>query len=136
MSRRFLVNFVDLLIYYKYIIIYYKFLNSCCYCTNVSTKVKRVRSSKLNFTCFFFTVDEFKSVLQRTVFHQHMPFDFNSTFIHLHFGKDKQRNVSYTEFTQLLHVGDILCTTVPVVYPCICTICVCVCVALTFFWHL
>jgi solute carrier family 25 aspartate/glutamate transporter 12/13 len=51
----------------------------------------------------YVTYDEFEDVLKRTELHQHIPFDFNSKFILLHFGKNKQRTVSYTEFTQLLH---------------------------------
>lgn len=51
----------------------------------------------------FVTYDEFQDVLQRTDLHQRIPFNFDSKFILLHFGKDKQRDVSYTEFTQLLH---------------------------------
>jgi len=51
----------------------------------------------------FLSYDEFEDVLKRTDLYQHIPFNFNSSFILLHFGKNKERTVSYTEFTQLLH---------------------------------
>ena len=50
-------------------------------------------------------LDEFENLMQHTTTHQHIPFDFNSSFIKLHFGSNKQRNVSYEEFTQILHVS-------------------------------
>jgi solute carrier family 25 aspartate/glutamate transporter 12/13 len=51
----------------------------------------------------FVTYDEFEDVLRHTELHAHIPFNFDSHFIRMHFGKDHKRNVSYTEFTQLLH---------------------------------
>ncbi len=49
-------------------------------------------------------VDEFEKIMKHTVMHQHIPFDFNSNFIKRHFGASKKRQVSYEEFTQILHV--------------------------------
>ncbi|CAH1775700.1 unnamed protein product [Owenia fusiformis] len=51
----------------------------------------------------FVTYDEFQSILMSTTKHQAVPFDFDSNFIQLHFGKAKGRQISYAEFTQLLH---------------------------------
>jgi len=48
--------------------------------------------------------DEFEDVLRHTVLNNHIPFDFDSHFVRMHFGKDRQRSISYAEFTQLLHV--------------------------------
>ncbi len=48
--------------------------------------------------------DEFESVISHTILHKHMPFSFDSDFIYLHFGSQRDRDVSYAEFTQLLHV--------------------------------
>jgi len=48
--------------------------------------------------------DEFENVLRHTELFAHLPFDFESNFIRMQFGKDRQRPVNYTEFTQLLHV--------------------------------
>ncbi|KAL8561913.1 hypothetical protein ACOMHN_046703 [Nucella lapillus] len=51
----------------------------------------------------FVTCDEFENIITHTTLNKKMPFNFNSEFIQLHFGKDKSRKVSYNEFTQLLH---------------------------------
>ncbi|CAD5119751.1 DgyrCDS8346 [Dimorphilus gyrociliatus] len=51
----------------------------------------------------FVTFDEFKDVISHTTIHKRIPFDFDSEFIRLHFGTDKKRNVSFSEFSQLLH---------------------------------
>ena len=49
--------------------------------------------------------DEFEDLVKHTEVHQHIPFNFSSDFITLHFGKDRKRQISYAEFTQLLHVS-------------------------------
>lgn len=49
------------------------------------------------------TYDEFHSILSHTNMHRHIPFDFSSDFIKLHFGKERTRQVSYTEFCQIIH---------------------------------
>ena len=56
-----------------------------------------------NSVCLWLS-DEFEDVLQHTELNDRIPFDFDSHFIRMHFGKDRQRNISYAEFTQLLHV--------------------------------
>jgi len=48
--------------------------------------------------------DEFENVLRHTELFAHFPFEFESNFIRMQFGKDRSRPVNYTEFTQLLHV--------------------------------
>ncbi|KYQ59289.1 Calcium-binding mitochondrial carrier protein Aralar1 [Trachymyrmex zeteki] len=47
--------------------------------------------------------DEFAEVMRKTVLHQKMPFNMDSSFIKLYFGKDKSRLISYAEFSQFLH---------------------------------
>ncbi|XP_020279973.1 calcium-binding mitochondrial carrier protein Aralar1 isoform X4 [Pseudomyrmex gracilis] len=47
--------------------------------------------------------DEFVEVMRKTALHQRMPFNMDSSFIKLYFGKDKQRLISYAEFSQFLH---------------------------------
>ncbi|XP_029660479.1 calcium-binding mitochondrial carrier protein Aralar1 isoform X4 [Formica exsecta] len=47
--------------------------------------------------------DEFVEVMRQTVLHQKMPFNMDSSFIKLYFGKDKKRLISYAEFSQFLH---------------------------------
>ena len=42
--------------------------------------------------------------MKQTVLQQRIPFDFEGEFIRLYFGKDKQRKVPYSEFSQFLHV--------------------------------
>lgn len=43
--------------------------------------------------------------MRKTVLHQRMPFNMDSSFIKLYFGKDKKRLISYAEFSQFLHVS-------------------------------
>ncbi|XP_053988123.1 calcium-binding mitochondrial carrier protein Aralar1 isoform X3 [Hylaeus anthracinus] len=47
--------------------------------------------------------DEFVEVMRKTELHLRMPFNMESSFIKLYFGKDKQRLISYAEFSQFLH---------------------------------
>ncbi|XP_044761097.1 calcium-binding mitochondrial carrier protein Aralar1 isoform X1 [Coccinella septempunctata] len=46
---------------------------------------------------------EFVEVIQKTELHKRIPFNMDSPFLQLYFGKDKQRVVSYSEFGQFLH---------------------------------
>ncbi|XP_056656587.1 electrogenic aspartate/glutamate antiporter SLC25A13, mitochondrial isoform X2 [Monodelphis domestica] len=48
------------------------------------------------------TFEDVKHVFEKTAAHQHIPFDWNSEFIHLHFGKKRKRRLPYSEFTQFL----------------------------------
>lgn len=52
---------------------------------------------------------EFEDIIKHTTLNREIPFNFNSEFISLHFGKDKQRKITYSEFTQLIHVRFPLC---------------------------
>ncbi|XP_017793982.1 PREDICTED: calcium-binding mitochondrial carrier protein Aralar1 isoform X4 [Habropoda laboriosa] len=47
--------------------------------------------------------DEFAEVMRKTELHLRMPFNMDSSFIKLYFGKDKKRLISYAEFSQFLH---------------------------------
>ncbi|KAK9301821.1 hypothetical protein QLX08_006007 [Tetragonisca angustula] len=47
--------------------------------------------------------DEFAEVMKKTELHQRMPFNMDSSFIKLYFGKDKKRLINYPEFSQFLH---------------------------------
>ncbi|XP_067138502.1 calcium-binding mitochondrial carrier protein Aralar1-like isoform X2 [Centruroides vittatus] len=51
----------------------------------------------------YITHDEFVHVIKHTLLHEKIPFNFNSEFMKLHFGRDKQRFVSYAEFSQVIH---------------------------------
>ncbi|CAH0559012.1 unnamed protein product [Brassicogethes aeneus] len=46
---------------------------------------------------------EFVEVINKTELHNSMPFNMNSPFIQLYFGRLKNRLVSYSEFSQFLH---------------------------------
>ncbi|XP_063909682.1 calcium-binding mitochondrial carrier protein Aralar1 isoform X2 [Zophobas morio] len=46
---------------------------------------------------------EFVEVMSKTDLHQRIPFDMDSPFVQLYFGRDKKRTVSYSEFSQFLH---------------------------------
>ena len=49
------------------------------------------------------TYDEFESIIKLTTLHEKIPFDFKGDFMNLHFGTNRKRTVTYSEFTQLLH---------------------------------
>ncbi|XP_074652163.1 electrogenic aspartate/glutamate antiporter SLC25A12, mitochondrial-like isoform X2 [Tubulanus polymorphus] len=51
----------------------------------------------------YVSCDEFAKILSHTNLHMHVPFDYNSDFIKLHFGSKKDRSIGYAEFTQILH---------------------------------
>ncbi|XP_069715779.1 electrogenic aspartate/glutamate antiporter SLC25A13, mitochondrial isoform X2 [Phaenicophaeus curvirostris] len=48
------------------------------------------------------TFEDAKQVFGQTMIHQHIPFNWNSEFVQLHFGKDRKRHLTYAEFTQFL----------------------------------
>jgi len=47
--------------------------------------------------------DEFIGILSKTTLHQKIPFNYECDFIKLYFGKDKSRQITYSEFSQFLH---------------------------------
>ncbi|CAK1545985.1 unnamed protein product [Leptosia nina] len=49
------------------------------------------------------TFEEFADVMQKTALYKKLPFNMESTFVRLYFGKDKKRLVTYPEFSQFLH---------------------------------
>ena len=49
------------------------------------------------------THDEFEEIIKQTTLHERMPFDFKGQFMQLHFGEDRKRVVTFSEFSQLLH---------------------------------
>ena len=51
--------------------------------------------------------DEFKDLVHHTTLNERIPFNFDSDFIKLHFGEDRLRRISYTEFSQLIHVSSV-----------------------------
>ncbi|XP_060523908.1 calcium-binding mitochondrial carrier protein Aralar1 isoform X2 [Cylas formicarius] len=46
---------------------------------------------------------EFAEVMKKTELHKRIPFNMNSPFVELYFGRNKQRLVTYNEFSQFLH---------------------------------
>ncbi|CAG2101443.1 unnamed protein product [Medioppia subpectinata] len=49
------------------------------------------------------THDEFEEIIKQTTLHQKIQFNFKSDFMGLHFGGDRKRTVTYSEFSQVLH---------------------------------
>ena len=47
--------------------------------------------------------EEFLGILSRTTLHKKIPFNYDSDFIKLYFGKNKDRQITYSEFSQFLH---------------------------------
>uniref|UniRef100_W5L544 Solute carrier family 25 member 13 n=1 Tax=Astyanax mexicanus TaxID=7994 RepID=W5L544_ASTMX len=48
------------------------------------------------------TFEDVKQVFGQTTIHQHIPFNWDSEFVQLHFGKDRKKHLNYGEFTQFL----------------------------------
>lgn len=48
------------------------------------------------------TFEDVKQVFEQTTIHQHIPFNWDSEFVQLHFGKERKRHLTYAEFTQFL----------------------------------
>ncbi|XP_077052196.1 electrogenic aspartate/glutamate antiporter SLC25A13, mitochondrial isoform X2 [Siphateles boraxobius] len=48
------------------------------------------------------TFEDVKQVFSQTTIHQHIPFDWNSEFVQLHFGAERKKHLNYGEFTQFL----------------------------------
>uniref|UniRef100_A0AAY4DMK9 EF-hand domain-containing protein n=1 Tax=Denticeps clupeoides TaxID=299321 RepID=A0AAY4DMK9_9TELE len=48
------------------------------------------------------TFEDVKQVFGQTTIHRSIPFNWNSEFVQLHFGKDRQKRLNYGEFTQFL----------------------------------
>ncbi|XP_031441564.1 calcium-binding mitochondrial carrier protein Aralar2 [Clupea harengus] len=48
------------------------------------------------------TFEDVKQVFGQTTIHQHIPFNWNSEFVQLHFGSERKKHLSYGEFTQFL----------------------------------
>ncbi|KAM7373033.1 hypothetical protein PAMP_007917 [Pampus punctatissimus] len=48
------------------------------------------------------TFGDVKQVFSQTTIHQHIPFNWDSEFIRLHFGTERDKQLSYGEFTQFL----------------------------------
>ncbi|TKC36639.1 hypothetical protein EI555_020469, partial [Monodon monoceros] len=46
--------------------------------------------------------EDVKQVFGQTTIHQHIPFNWDSEFVQLHFGKERKRHLTYAEFTQFL----------------------------------
>ena len=56
-------------------------------------------------TMYFFPfIDAFRRVMEKSIVHENIPFNFDSEFIDMRFGKDRKRQIRYSEFTQLLRV--------------------------------
>ncbi|XP_069504648.1 electrogenic aspartate/glutamate antiporter SLC25A13, mitochondrial isoform X2 [Ambystoma mexicanum] len=48
------------------------------------------------------TFEDVKQVFGQTTIHQHIPFNWDSEFVQMHFGKERKRGLPYPEFTQFL----------------------------------
>uniref|UniRef100_A0A673HME6 Solute carrier family 25 member 13 n=1 Tax=Sinocyclocheilus rhinocerous TaxID=307959 RepID=A0A673HME6_9TELE len=48
------------------------------------------------------TFEEVKQVFGQTTIHQHIPFNWNSEIVQLHFGAGRKKHLNYGEFTQFL----------------------------------
>jgi len=47
--------------------------------------------------------EEFLGILSKTTLHKKIPFNYDCDFIKLYFGKEKDRVINYSEFSQFLH---------------------------------
>lgn len=51
----------------------------------------------------FSFLGEFVEVISKTELHKRIPFNMESPFVQLYFGRNKQRLITYQEFSQFLH---------------------------------
>ncbi|CAG9795389.1 unnamed protein product [Diatraea saccharalis] len=51
----------------------------------------------------YVTYEDFVGIIERSIYQQTLPFDLDSTFIHLYFGQNKSEVLKYHEFCQFLH---------------------------------
>ncbi|KAA8588148.1 hypothetical protein FQN60_001342 [Etheostoma spectabile] len=49
-----------------------------------------------------------RDIFSQTTVHHHIPFNWDCEFIRLHFGHERNKNLSYTEFTQFLQTSVLL----------------------------
>jgi solute carrier family 25 aspartate/glutamate transporter 12/13 len=56
---------------------------------------------------FFFFQENFKEIIGHTVISKEMPFNFECDFITNNFGKNRDKQINYQEFTQIIHVKKI-----------------------------
>ena len=47
--------------------------------------------------------DEFQEIMSKTLLHQKIPFDLESSFVQLYFGAHRDREIVFSEFCQFLH---------------------------------
>ena len=80
-------------------------------CTSTMSEKILLHVDGFSFLCatlieryYVFVSEEFEFVLKQTEVHNAIPFDFNTDCARLYFGKNRQRRVTYAEFTQLLFV--------------------------------
>lgn len=52
----------------------------------------------------FTLAENVRDIFSQTTVHHHIPFNWDCEFIRLHFGHERDKNLSYTEFTQFLQV--------------------------------
>ena len=50
-------------------------------------------------------LDEFRRTLEHTEINKFVKFNFDTDFVRLHFGEKRDRQISYSEFTQVLWVS-------------------------------
>lgn len=50
----------------------------------------------------FITFEDFQTVISATKKFKEFPFNFDSEFVRMHFGVNRQRHITYKEFTQIL----------------------------------
>lgn len=87
---------------------------SCCILLLGCQKQLVIFQSQLKQLVFFVSVaEDVKQVFSQTTIHQHIPFSWDCEFIRLHFGSQRDKQLSYGEFTQFLLVGFMLITCSP-----------------------
>uniref|UniRef100_A0A2D4H6J4 Calcium uptake protein 1, mitochondrial n=1 Tax=Micrurus lemniscatus lemniscatus TaxID=129467 RepID=A0A2D4H6J4_MICLE len=51
------------------------------------------------------TFENVKEIFGQTIIHHHIPFNWDCEFIRLHFGHNRKKHLTYSEFTQFLQVS-------------------------------
>ncbi|MGH0140843.1 UNVERIFIED_CONTAM: hypothetical protein FKN15_004215 [Acipenser sinensis] len=75
--------------------------------TTKDGSVKVLYDSIFLFFLSFIFIENVRDIFGQTVSHHHIPFNWDCEFIRLHFGHDRKKPLSYSEFTQFLQYSSV-----------------------------
>lgn len=76
----------------------------CCHEIRCRWNENARRTFPLKSHTFLPFAENVRDIFSQTTVHHHIPFNWDCEFIRLHFGHERNKNLSYAEFTQFLQV--------------------------------